>query len=213
MRAGHQLGGRFQAVASDCTSDPDRCAAPAAGELTRWLDALEQHDEAASRQLFEWLYDEVRRVARGHMRHERGDHTLSATALAHEAWFRMAGQGRTRWRNRGHFLAVAATLMRRILVNHEAARRADKREAEQVPLTLQMADMLGDAPTPDVLALHEALLAFEARDPRAARVVELRFFGGLEHEEIADTLGVSVPTVKRDWAFARAWLRRELQAA
>lgn len=182
------------------------------GELTAWLSSLEQHDEAASRQLFEWLYGELRGMARAQMRRERPDHTLSATALAHEAWFRMAEQSRTRWRNRGHFLAVAATMMRRILVSHELARRTDKRDAELVPVTLQALDQIASGPGADVVALHEALQAFEAVDARAAKVVELRFFGGLEHEEIAPLLGVSVPTVKRDWALARAWLRRALQA-
>lgn len=191
-------------------SSPSTAADPA--DLTGWLSALEQHDELASRQLFEWLYGELRGLARAQMRRERPDHTLSATALAHEAWFRMAEQGRTRWRNRGHFLAVAATMMRRILVSHELARRADKRDAELVPVTLQALEQLADGPGADVVALHEALLAFEPVDPRAAKVVELRFFGGLEHDEIAPLLGVSVPTVKRDWAVARAWLRRALQA-
>lgn len=192
-----------------CTSSPPPSNAP--GELTQWLAALPQHDEAASRQLFEALYDELRRLARGQLRRERPEHTLNATALAHEAWFRLAEQGRTRWRDRGHFLAVAATMMRRILVNHELARRADKRDAELVPVTLQGLEQLAAAgPAPDVVAVHEALLAFEALDPRAARVVELRFFGGLEHDEVAALLGVSVPTVKRDWALARAWLHRAL---
>lgn len=181
-----------------------------AGELTRWLSSLDEHGQAASSELFERLYDELRRLARGQLRRERPDHTLSATALAHEAWFRLAEQSRTRWRNRGHFLAVAATMMRRILVNHELARRADKRDAELVPLTLQGPEPVAGAPAADVVAVHEALLAFEAVDARAARVVELRFFGGLEHEEIAALLGVSVPTVKRDWALARAWLHRAL---
>ncbi len=182
------------------------------GALTSWLAALEQHDELASRQLFELLYDDLRRMARSQMRRERPEHTLSATALAHEAWFRVAGQNRTRWRDRGHFMAVAATMMRRILVNHELARRADKRDAQMEPLTLGALDQLTDGPAADVVAVHEALLAFERVDPRAAKVVELRFFGGLDHDEIATLLGVSVPTLKRDWALARAWLRRELAA-
>jgi RNA polymerase sigma factor (TIGR02999 family) len=179
-------------------------------DLTQWLDSLEQHDEGASRQLFELLYDELRRLARSQMRRERPEHTLSATALAHEAWFRLAEQSRTRWRDRGHFLAVSATMMRRILVNHELARRADKRAAELVPITLQALEQVAGGPDADLVAVHEALLAFEALDARAAKVVELRFFGGLENEEIASLIGVSVPTVKRDWAVARAWLHRAL---
>jgi len=178
--------------------------------LTQWLQQLDQPDPAASQRLFALLYDELRRMARSHMRQERAGHTLSATALTHEAWFRMAEQNRTAWRNRGHFLAVASTMMRRILVNHEAARRADKRAAELEPLTLSGLEQLSDRPDRDVLAVHESLLAFEALDPRAARVVELRFFGGLEIEEIAEVMGLSPATVKRDWTLARAWLQRDL---
>lgn len=165
--------------------------------------------------LFELLYDDLRRIARSHMRREDAGHTLSATGLAHEAWFRMAEQSRTAWRNRGHFLAVASTMMRRILVNHEQARRAGKREGgvagDLLPLTLAGAEQIAGGPDRDVVAVHEALLAFEAIDPRAAKVVELRFFGGLELEEIAEALSVSLATVKRDWTLAKAWLHRELK--
>lgn len=182
-------------------------------EVTAWLQSLgEGAAPQASSALFELLYDELRRLARSQMRRETPGHTLSATALAHEAWFRLAGQERTAWRNRQHFMAVAATMMRRILVNHEMARRADKRDAELVALTLSGLEQLGMPPDRDIVAVHEALLAFEQVDARAARVVELRFFGGLENEEVADALGVSLATVKRDWALARAWLHRELAA-
>jgi len=163
-----------------------------------------------SSQLFAMLYDELRRMARNHLRRENPGHTLSATGLAHEAWFRMADQTRTQWRNRNHFLAVASTMMRRILVNHELARRADKRDVELVPVTLSGLEQIGAAPDRDLVAVHEALLAFEEVDARAAKVVELRFFGGLENDEVALALGVSLATVKRDWAVARAWLHREL---
>ncbi len=166
----------------------------------------------ASKRLFELLYDDLRRLARHHMRREDSGHTLSATALAHEAWFRMAEQTRTQWKNRSHFLAVASTMMRRILVNHALAQRAAKRDAELVPLTLAGLEQLGAAPghDRDLVAVHEALLAFEAVDARAAKVVELRFFGGLENSEIAEVLGLSLATVKRDWTLARAWLHRAL---
>jgi len=179
-------------------------------EVTQWLDSLQAPDAAAGSRLFELLYDELRRIARSHLRREDPGHTLSATALAHEAWFRMADQNRTQWKNRGHFLAVASTMMRRILVNHELARRAAKRDAELVPVTLSGLEQLGAPPDRDLVAVHEALLAFEAIDPRAAKVVELRFFGGLENEEIGAVLGISLATVKRDWSLARAWLHREL---
>ncbi len=185
-------------------------------DVTQWLsqlaDASPQAASQASSQLFALLYDELRRMARNHLRRENPGHTLSATGLAHEAWFRMADQTRTQWRNRNHFLAVASTMMRRILVNHELARRADKRDVELVPVTLGGLEQIGAAPDRDLVAVHEALLAFEVVDARAAKVVELRFFGGLENEEVALTLDVSLATVKRDWAVARAWLHRELAA-
>jgi RNA polymerase sigma factor (TIGR02999 family) len=178
--------------------------------VTQWLRGLGAANPQASSQLFEMLYAELKRVARSHLRRENPGHTLSATGLAHEAWFRMAEQTRTEWRNRSHFMAVSSTMMRRILVNHEMARRANKRDAELVPVTLSGMEQFSDAPDADVVAVHEALLAFEAVDARAAKVVELRFFGGLENEEVAQALQVSLATVKRDWAVARAWLHREL---
>jgi len=181
-----------------------------ASDVTAWLQALGAANPQASSELFERLYGELRRMARNHLRRENPGHTLSATGLAHEAWFRMAEQSRTHWRNRAHFLAVSSTMMRRILVNHELARRADKRDAELVPVTLSGLEQIGVAPDRDVVAVHDALLALEAVDARAARVVELRYFGGLENEEIADALEVSLATVKRDWTLARAWLHRAL---
>ena len=178
--------------------------------VTQWLASLDAPDPLAANRLFELLYDELRRLARQRLRREAQEHTLSATGLAHEAWFRLAEQSRTQWRNRSHFLAVASTMMRRILVNHALARRAAKRDAERVTMTVSGLEQIGVAPDRDLVAVHEALLAFEPVDPRAARVVELRFFGGLENEEIAAVLGVSLATVKRDWTLARAWLHREL---
>jgi len=184
--------------------------APAAAELTLWLQSLGDAQAGASSQLFERLYDELRRLARSHLRRENPGHTLCATGLAHEAWFRMSAQNRTPWRNRSHFLAVASTMMRRILVNHELARRAAKRDAELVAVTLSGLEALPDAAQADIVAVHEALLAFGELDARAAKVVELRFFGGLENDEVAEALGISLATVKRDWSLARAWLHRAL---
>ena len=181
-------------------------------DVTSWLAQLDAPTPEAGQRLFELLYDEIRRVAHGHLRREQPGHTLSATALAHEAWFRMAEQSRTLWKSRGHYLAVASIMMRRILVNHELARRADKRDADLAPLTWSALEQIGAGPDRDIVAVHEALLAFEVFDPRAAKVVELRFFGGLENEEIADAMDLSLATVKRDWTLARAWLRREMGA-
>lgn len=188
----------------------DRVFTDDPSEVTLWLRGLGAAEPQVSSQLFAMLYDELRRLARSHLRREAQGHTLSATGLAHEAWFRMAAQTRTEWKSRGHFLAVSSTMMRRILVNHEQARRAAKRDAELVPVTLSGLAELAATPDADVIAVHEALLAFEAVDPRAAKVVELRFFGGLENEEVAEALSLSLATVKRDWAAARAWLHREL---
>lgn len=198
------------------TPSASTAAADDPGLVTQWLSALSApavNDPDTANQLFELLYDDLRRLARGHMRRENPAHTLSATALAHEAWFRMAEQTRTQWKNRSHFLAVSSTMMRRILVNHELARRAAKRDVELVALTLSGLQQLGAAPDRDLVAVHESLLVFETLDARAAKGVELRFFGGLENDEIAEVLGISVATVKRDWMLARAWLHRDLGGA
>ena len=172
-----------------------------------------QGGEAANA-LFAALYDDLKRQAGAQMRKEYAGHTLSATALTHEAWFRLQEQTRTQWASRSHFLAVASTMMRRILVNHAVARRAQKRDVPLVSLTLTEALQVagvGGAAGAEVVKVHDALLAFEHIDARAAKVVELKFFGGLENDEIADVLGVSLATVKRDWSLARAWLHRELR--
>lgn len=164
-------------------------------------------------ELFATLYDELKRTARSQMRKELPGHTLSATALAHEAWFRLSEQSRIRWESRSHFLGMAAIMMRRILVNHALAKQAAKRDAALVSLTLTEAQQVaGPGADADMVRVHEALKAFEQVDARAARVVELKFFGGLEIDEIAELTGLSPATVKRDWALARAWLHRELQA-
>ncbi len=190
---------------------------PDPAAITRWLESLDAGEagSAAVEPLFTALYDELKAQARRALWRESQANTLSATALTHEAWFRLAAQTRTRWESRGHFLGMAAVMMRRILVNQAAARQADKRDAALVPLTLseagELAHDLAGGPGAEVLRVHEALLAFEAVDPRAARVVELKFFGGLENEEIAEALGLGLSTVKRDWQLARAWLLRELQ--
>ncbi len=195
-------------------------AAPSA-EVTQWLAQLGAGSAAgqglaAAEQVYALLYQDLHRAARGHMRRETEGHTLGPTALVHEAWFRLTEQTRTQWKNRSHFLAIASTMMRRILVDHALARRAAKRDALLVPLDTSLPQHQG-APfgglDRDVVAVHEALLALQAHDARAAQVVELKFFGGMEIEEIAQALDISPATVKRDWTLARAWLRRELGGA
>jgi RNA polymerase sigma factor (TIGR02999 family) len=189
---------------------------PDASDITQWLEALDQnHQDAESdtvNLLFAALYNELKRNAASHMRKEYEGHTLSATALTHEAWERLATQNRTQWASRSHFLAMASIMMRRILVNHAVAKKALKRDMPLVSLTLTEAQQIAaDAGSQDVVRIHHALLAFEQKDARAAKVVELKFFGGLEVDEIATLLGLSTATVKRDWTLARAWLFRELQ--
>lgn len=152
------------------------------------------------------VYNELRRLAASYLSRERQGHTLQPTALVHEAYVRLIDQRQIDWTNRAQFLGLAAVMMRRILVNHARDRIADKRGggAEHVPLTLA-GEGVG-APEVNLLDLHEALTDLSESDPRKGRIVELKFFGGLTTEEIAETVGVSVATVERDWKFARAWL-------
>jgi RNA polymerase sigma-70 factor, ECF subfamily len=152
------------------------------------------------------VYDELRRLAAGYLRRERAGHTLQPTALVHEAYLRLRGQKRTGDTNRAQFVGLAAVMMRRILVNHARDRIAAKRggRAERVPLTLAGGSI--GAPEVDVLAIHEALEALSVQDARKARIVELKFFGGLTTAEIATLLDTSTATIERDWSFARAWL-------
>ena len=183
-------------------------------DVTVWLQQLDADLPADTvNQLFATRYAELKRSASAQMRQEHPGHTLSATALAHEAWFRLAEQTRTRWVSRSHFLGMASIMMRRILVNHAVARRTAKRDVRLVSLTLTEAQQVGTEVPQDVERVHDAPLAFEQVDARAAKVVELTFFGGLEIDEITAVLGLSAATVKRDWALARAWLHRELGSA
>ena len=190
--------------------DRQSSAAPSAANITHWLQQLDAGQGASVNDLFAALYSELKRSAQSQMRKEYAGHTLSATALTHEAWFRLTEQTRTQWESRGHFLAMAAVMMRRILVNHAVAKQALKRDVPLVSLTLTEAQQVAGGHGAEVVQVHDALLAFEAVDARAAKVVELKFFGGLENEDIAELMGLSVATVKRDWSLARAWLHREL---
>jgi RNA polymerase sigma factor (TIGR02999 family) len=161
------------------------------------------------------LYDELRSLANSQLRRERSDHTLSATALVHEAYLKLSG-GPVHWHDRSHFFGIAARAMRQILINHALARNADKRGGQWDKLTLTTASVSIDeqasvaAPEIDVVALDEALKQLETVDPRQARIVELRYFGGLSIEETATVTGLSVATIKREWAVARLYLRRAL---
>jgi len=162
--------------------------------------------EAARAELLPLVYDELRRIARVYLRRERSHHTLQPTALVHEAYLRLIDQHSVDWRNRTQFLGLAATMMRRVLVNYARDRSAAKRGGGVERVTLAAAEGVADPPAVDVLALHEALERLQAVDVRKSRVVELKFFGGLTTDEAAEVLDVSHATVERDWTLARAWL-------
>ncbi len=174
--------------------------------LRRWSNG----DAAALEALLPIVYGELRRVARGCLASERTDHTLQSTALVHEAYMRLVGNS-VDWQNRAHFFAVAAQLMRRILVDHARRRRAAKRGANPLTLTLDESVALPKAREVDLLALDDALNSLSELDARQSRIVELRFFGGLSIENTAKVLGLSPATIKREWGTARAWLYEQIQ--
>ena len=166
-------------------------------------------DPAALNRLLPEVYDELKRLAARQMRDQRKDHTLQPTALVHEVYLRLADEGQTSWKGRTHFLAVSARAMRQILVDHARARAADKRGGGAFRVTLSQAGA-AEAQQFDLLAFDDALSRLEALDAQQARIVELRYLVGLSVEEVAEAIGVSPRTVKRDAAMAKAWLFREL---
>lgn len=178
--------------------------------VTQLLAAWGDGDQAALDQLVPLIHEELRRLARNYMRGERVGHTLQTTALVNEAYMRLVDQKHVRWQNRAHFLAIAAQLMRRILVDYARRRQYQKRGAGALQVSLAEAEALSDEPTPDLVALDEALVSLAEIDPRRSRVVELRFFGGLNIEETAEILKVSPTTVERDWTTAKAWLYQRI---
>ena len=168
--------------------------------------------KGATDDLMAVVYPELRQIAGHYLKSERPDHTLQATGLVHEAYARMFGTARTDWKNRAHFFAAVATEMRRILVDYARARNAQKRPGKRVMISLADIKDLGTRPDDDLVALDEALTRLEQVEPRAGRVVELRFFTGLSERETAEALNISVSTLKRDWEFAKAWLFNELRS-
>ena len=184
-------------------------ASPA--EVTALLLDWSEGDRDALDRLLPVVYSELRRIAGGYLRRERRDHTLQATALVHEVYVRVIDQRQVRWQNRAHFLAIASQLMRRILVDHARRRHASKRGGPHVTLSLdEMVDVPG-AGDVDMVAFDDALERLARVDPRQSRIIELRCFGGLTAEETAAIVGVSAPTVRREWALGKAWLYRELR--
>jgi len=179
--------------------------------ITMMLGQLSDGNREVVDKLLPLVYDELRRLAHGQLRGERADHTLNATALVHEAYLKLVDQERVNWQNRAHFFAIAAQSMRRILINYAESRRAQKRGGGQAVATFSDELMGGETKAEELIDLDEALKRLEELNERQSKVVEFRFFGGLSQEEIAEVLGVSVPTVKRDWRVAKAWLSRELR--
>ncbi|HEX8096973.1 MAG TPA: sigma-70 family RNA polymerase sigma factor [Pyrinomonadaceae bacterium] len=168
-------------------------------------------DQAALDKLMPLVYGELRRLANNYLRRERANHTLQPTALVNEAYLKLVDQRNARWQNRAQFFGVAAQLMRRILVDHARTHQAQKRGgSDRQRLSLTNVDRVSAEPDVDLLALHEALNELAELDPQQARIVELKFFGGLSIEEAAEALGVGHATVERDWKMARAWLRSKL---
>lgn len=180
-------------------------------EITRLLRAWSGGDHAALDRLAEQVYGELRIMARRYMKNERPGNTLQTTALVHEVYLRLVDASNVEWRERAQFFAMAATMMRRILVDAARARRAHKRGGMALKVSIEGAALLSTMPARSILALDEALTLFSQLAPRQARVVELRYFGGLTEEEIGAALNISPRTVRRDWDLARAWLLRELR--
>lgn len=186
----------------------------ARGEVTRLLASWQSGDRSASDELLPLVYDELRRLAASYLRRERQGHTLQATALVHEAYMRLVGPGLegATVDNRRHFFAIAAKAMRRVLVDYARRRATQRREGERNQVPIEEVGALGAGPDFEILALHDALVRLHEYHPRQAQVVELRYFGGLGNDEVAEVLGVSRATVERDWQVARLLLHRDLRS-
>jgi RNA polymerase sigma-70 factor (ECF subfamily) len=186
-------------------------ATPVYTEVSQLLVEWGRGDQEALSRLMPLVYDELRRLASRNLRRERPDHTLQTTELVHEAYLELVDQQRANWQNRAQFFAIAAQLMRRILVDYARSHRAAKRGGNHIKLSLDEAAAMSDEKSADLLALDEALDRLATIDPQQSRVVELRVYGGLSVEETAAALGISPRTVKREWSMARAWLYQQLK--
>jgi RNA polymerase sigma factor (TIGR02999 family) len=182
-------------------------------EITEMLQAWSDGDRAALDQLLPLVYDELHKQAARYFRRERPDHTLQPTALIHEAYLRLIDQREVQWQNRAHFFAVAAQAMRRVLVDYARTHNRDKRGGADAKVSLEEALLLrAESQDINLLALHEALTHLSEFDEQQSRIVELRYFSGLNIEETAEVLGVSPATISREWQMAKAWLHRELKS-
>ncbi len=179
--------------------------------VTELLQQWSQGDDAALAELTPVVYEELRRIAHHHMGGQRPDHTLQTTALVNEAYLRLADQTNPRWQNRAHFFAVAARAMRQILVSYARTQHAQKRGGGAFKVDLDEAALVSPEESKQIVELHEALEQLSALDSRKAQIVELKYFGGLNYDEIAEVLKVSRITVRRDWEFAKVWLYTELR--
>jgi RNA polymerase sigma-70 factor (ECF subfamily) len=186
---------------------------PSGEDVTILLAELTKGDKEAASKLIPMVYDELRRLAGGYMRRERGDHTLQATALVHEAYLKLVEQRSVDWQGRAHFFGIAAQVMRRILVDHARGHLREKRGSGQQAVPLDEALVFAPEQSMELVKLDEALERLSKLDPRQGRIVELRFFGGLTVEQTADLLGISPKTVKRDWSMAKAWLHGDLKVS
>lgn len=180
-------------------------------EITQMLIELTGGNKDVVNRILPHIYDELRRLAGGYLRRERSDHTLQPTALVHEAYMKLIDQKHVKWQNRAHFFGIAAQVMRRILMDHARMHTANKRggHAEKLPLEEEILIVSHDR-SAELLALDEALETLAEMDEQKAKIVELRYFGGLSIEETAEVMGISVPTVNRHWRSAKAWLYSEL---
>jgi RNA polymerase sigma factor (TIGR02999 family) len=179
--------------------------------VTQLLQQWSKGDDAALAELTPLIYDELRRLAHHYMKGERPDHTLQTTALVNEAYLRLADQTNPNWQSRAHFFAVAARAMRRILVSYARSNRAQKRGGGGARVELDEAAIMSPEQSNEIVDVHEALERLGTLDSRKARVVELKYFGGLNYDEMAEVLKISPVTVRRDWRFAKAWLYTEFQ--
>jgi RNA polymerase sigma factor (TIGR02999 family) len=180
------------------------------GEITHLLSEIRDGSPSAEARLAVLVYDELHRIATRYMRKERPDHSLQATVLVDDAYLRLVHQEERNWQNRSHFFAVAAQIMRRILIDHARGRQAHKRGGGRAIASLDDVVVISEDKCEELIAVDEALTHLAERDPRLSRIVEMRFFAGLTEEEIAEALGISARTVKRDWRVAKAWLYGEL---
>jgi len=181
-------------------------------DITVLLKDWESGNKDAMEELMSVVYEELRRISRGYLSSERSDHTLGATGLVNEAYFKLVNQNRTSWQSRAHFFGVAAQLMRRILINHARDKKAAKRGGGAIMLNIDQITDMAEQDGIDLEALEEAMVALASFDERKAKIVELKFYGGLTEEEMAEVMELSPATIRRDWRSARIWLLHFLKS-